>query len=80
LKASISFATQEYAQGRVDRIFVTGEGAALPGLVPRISAELGIEGRSVAPTDIADVAATISKHGASPLLTAAVGLASHPDG
>ena len=80
LKASISFATQEYAQGHVERIFVTGEEAALAGLVPRISAELGVEGRSVAPTDIADVTATISKQGASPLLTVAVGLASHPDG
>ncbi len=80
LKASISFATQEYAQGRVERIFVTGEGATLAGLVPRLSAELSVEGRSVAPTDIADVTAAISKHGASPLLTAAVGLAIHPDG
>ena len=80
LKASITFATKEYAQGRVERIFVTGEGAGLAGLVPRISAELSIEARSVAPTDIADVTAAISRHGASPLLTAAVGLASHPDG
>lgn len=80
LKASITFATQEYAQGRIDRILVMGEGAALPGLVPRISAELGLEGRSVAPTDIADVTAVSSKQGTSPLLTAAVGLATHPDG
>ncbi len=80
LKASISFATQEYAQGHVERIFVMGEGAALVGLVPRLSAELGIEGRSIAPADIADVTAAVSKRGASPLLTAAVGLASHPDG
>ncbi len=80
LKASISFATQEYAQGPVERIFVMGEGAALAGLVPRLSAELGIGGRSIAPTDIADVTVATSKQGASPLLTAAVGLASHPDG
>ena len=80
LNASVAFATQEFSQGRVERIFVMGEGAALAGLVPRLSAELGIEGRSIAPTDIADVPAAISKHGASPLLTAAVGLASHPDG
>ena len=80
LTASISFATQEYTKSQVDRLFVTGEGAALPGLVQRVSTELQVEGRSVAPADIAPLAPGMKSRGRSTLLTAAVGLALHPDG
>ena len=80
LKASISFATHEYTKTQVERLFITGEGAAVPGLVQRLSAELQVEGRCAAPRDIASVAPGLESRGKSTLFTAAVGLALHPDG
>ncbi len=78
LRLSLAYASQEFAEGTVDRLLIHGEGASIPGLAAHLSSQLDIEVRTFAPTDVAQCAPSIRDVCARPVLSIALGLAQHP--
>lgn len=79
LSISFSYASQQYPEAEVTRLLLIGGGARMPGLAERLVITLGLEVRPVAPADLAGCEPGVLDACASPALTAAVGLALHPE-
>jgi type IV pilus assembly protein PilM len=78
-RTALAYAVHRYP-GEVDRIFVHGVGASIPGLVGVIAEELGVEIKVAAPADLVSCPHALSKICANPALTTALGLARHTMG
>ena len=79
LRLSLTYATQEFADGSVDQLLVHGEGAAMPRLAAHLSSELAVKARTLAPADVAQCPPSLSATCSLPVLSTALGLAQHPD-
>jgi len=75
LKGPLSYAAHQHPDAPVERVFVVGGGAAVAGLTEKLASALGMEVRTVAPTELAGCPEQLRRTCASPALTAAVGLA-----
>jgi len=75
LNAPFSYALRQYAGSTVDRILVTGYGAAIPGVMDHIRSKLEFDLQMVTPADVVQCPTPLPGRSDHPLLTAAVGLA-----
>ncbi len=53
LRLSLTYATQEYGDGAIDRLHLLGEGAGIPRLPAHLAAQMEVAVDPVAPTDLA---------------------------
>ncbi len=79
VRLSVSYGSQEYADGAVERLIIHGEGASMPGVAAYLSSKLDMKVRSVAPTHVADCPPSLSEICGLPVLSTALGLAQHPE-
>jgi hypothetical protein len=76
LRTALAYAVHRYPS-EVDRVLAVGTGAAVPGLIPWISEELGLEIGIVSPAGVATCPEWLVDQCADPSLTTALGLAQH---
>ncbi len=79
VRLSVSYGSQEYADGAVERLIIHGEGASMPGVAAYLSSRLEMKVRSVAPKHVADCSPSLSEICGLPVLSTALGLAQHPE-
>jgi len=79
VRLSVSYGSQEYADGAVARLIIHGEGASMPGVAAYLSSRLDMKVRTVAPTHVADCSPSLSEICGLPVLSTALGLAQHPE-
>ena len=75
LRVSLSYAQHQYPDTPLSRLLVVGGGGCIRGVTEHLRSVLGIESRSVAPSDVLPCASGAAAKCASPSLTAALGLA-----
>lgn len=75
LRVSFSYAQHRYPDTPVDRLYLMGRGALIPGLAEPLASMLGIEIQPVAPVDVLDDVEPGVSGERDPSLAVAVGLA-----
>ena len=75
LQVSLTYAQHQYPDTPLSRLLVVGGGGCIRGVTEHLRRTLGIDARSVAPTDVASCPEHVADKCTSPALTAALGLA-----
>ncbi|HZL38510.1 MAG TPA: pilus assembly protein PilM [Tepidisphaeraceae bacterium] len=75
--ASFAYAAHQYADAGVERVLLSGYGAAIPDAARRLSKLFGVESRTLAPADLAPCRPEQKEACMSPALLSAMGLAMH---
>lgn len=77
LRLSLTYATQEYGDGAIDRLHLLGEGAGIPRLPAHLAAQMEVAVVPVVPSDLASCPRSLEAACRSPRLCIALGLAQH---
>jgi type IV pilus assembly protein PilM len=77
LRLSLTYATQEYGDGSIDRLHLLGEGAAIPRLPAHLAAPIEVAVDTVMPANLARCPRSLEAACRSPHLCIALGLAQH---
>jgi Tfp pilus assembly PilM family ATPase len=75
LKVPLSYANHQFPGEGVKRLLLIGGGAGVPGLASYFQAQLGLEVKRAAPSDLVDSPPELATKARNPALTCAVGLA-----
>lgn len=78
-RAALDYVARRAGGAGVDRLLVMGAGARAPGVLARLSASLGMEARSVTPSDAAETPGHLGAVAGDSRLTVAVGLSRYEE-